>query len=406
MKQRIIIIFSIATSLIFSACRKQSLELIDPNTAQYTSPLEQFEIVWNGINNSYAFWDIDPTNWDSIYNVYYPIFEELNKKDTIATKTLEAHYFAMCQNFIDHHMAIRIRNPKPAKSDETNNFTIRPGLIEAKQRDYYHEKFSDSLLLDCFEKMKSEKTVEMRYGKANDNTILACNIDGIAYLKLSSFMLTEILNSTDSANLELAKVYKQFETWRKSDKLKGIIFDQRGNGGGYLNDMNYIIAPFITEPLTLGETRQKEGLGRYDYSVWVPFTLQPTNDAQKLEVPLVALADINSVSMGEMTTYAIAQMPNGCFIGERTFGGHGPLFGDFDLTYSGTFGDKELKQTGHFVYTSSAVTRFSNGKILEGIGITPTYTILYDDEKMRTGEDVQLNAAIDYILTGKITIYK
>lgn len=104
------------------------------------------------------------------------------------------------------------------------------------------------------------------------------------------------------------------------------------------------------------------------------------------------------MSMGELTTQAIAQMPNGCFIGERTFGGHGPLFRHlFEVNYAGP-----IETNNHVVYTSNDVFRDADGKITEGIGYTPTYEVLYDEEKMRAGVDVQLNAALNYIRTGSI----
>lgn len=93
-------IFLAATALIAVSCRQHGVELMNPNTVLYTKPSEQFEAIWHGINNSYAFWDIDPTNWDSLYSVYSPRFSELDELDEagnyIATETLRQHYTDMC----------------------------------------------------------------------------------------------------------------------------------------------------------------------------------------------------------------------------------------------------------------------------------------------------------------------
>ena len=403
-------IFLAATALIAVSCRQHGVELMNPNTVLYNKPSEQFEAIWHGINNSYAFWDIDPTNWDSLYSVYSPRFDELDELDEagnyIATETLRQYYTDMCGHFVDHHMRILVRNlwKDPDSIADNGIIAIRPGLIEAQKRPYYHGNFTDSLLLDCIDKM--EKT-EWHFVAGRDadgyKSALACNFGGIAYLKLSGYMLTGAFQSSDSLSQEIQTIYAYFHKWCAAEDLKGIIIDNRGNGGGYVKDLNFVVAPFLQSDLLLGHTRRKEGLGRYDYTPWIPFDVKQLDPLAEVDsigeitVPIVALADINSVSMGEITTQAIALMPNGCFIGERTFGGHGPLLGVFEIDYAGAFATKS-----HDVYTSNDVLRDVDGKITEGIGYTPKYEVLFDEAQMRAGTDVQLNAALNYIRTGKI----
>lgn len=398
MKHTILFILSTAVLLAATSCRKHGNDLMNPNTAKGTTPLEQFDAIWNGINNGYAYWDIDPTNWDSIYNVYLPRFEELEKHDTIATATLQRYYNDMCSRFIDHHMTIIVRNPRPAPSDKTTKFAIQPGKDEVSRRAYYHSTFSDSLLIGCIKKYEN---TTLAYASTDKGTALACNIDGIAYLKLSGYMLTTAMSAADSASQAIADIYRKFHSWLENDELKGIIIDNRGNGGGYFNDMNYVVAPFISQELQLGSTRRKEGLGRYDYTVWIPFAVQPADTLGTIDVPIVALADINSASMGEMTAYAIAQLPNGSFVGERTFGAQGALISDFEVNYGGTFGDSQLQATSYYVYMSHDLFRTTDGQIYEGKGFAPTCEVPYDEEQLRLGNDVQLKAAINYITQEK-----
>ncbi len=411
--KRTLTIFLIATALVATSCRKHGVELMNPNTITYETPSEQFEAIWHGINNGYAFWDIDPTNWDSIYMVYSPRFEELDElleaSDYIPTSTLQAYYKDMCYRFIDHHMAVVARNlwKNPDSTDDRGIVVVSPGTIEAQKRTYYHKEFSDSLLISCIEKIEASENIHYySHGKQGTNeyqSALACNFGGIAYLKLSGYMLTGAFNASDSVGKGIQDVYRIFHKWCAAADLKGIIIDNRGNGGGYLNDMNFVVTPFLKEDMTIGHTRHKEGLGRYDYTPWAPFVLTPrdplasVDSIGEIDVPIVALADINSVSMGEITTQAIKQMPNGYFIGERTFGGHGPLFGNFEINYAGIVGDAQLQSVAHYIYTSNDVMRDIDGKITEGIGYTPNQEVLFDEAQMRAGIDVQLNAALDYI---------
>ena len=402
-----------ALALIFASCRQHGLELMNPTVARYDTPSEQFKVVWRTIDNGYAFWDIDPTNWDSLYRVYIPRFEELDELvksgNYIPTEKLQAYYTDMCQHFVDHHMAIRVLNLWQDPEDPDGNIVlVHPGQIEVEKRPYYHDRFSDSLLLSCIEKIeKTERHFVAGSNADGDQSALVCNFDGIAYLKLSGYMLTGAFQSSDSLSVCIREIYLQFHQWCAAKDLRGIILDNRGNIGGSLSDMDFVVSPFLQNDMLLGHTRRKEGLGRYDYTPWIPYNIKhgdPLAGTPNLDpigditVPIVVLADINSVSMGELTTQAIAQMPNGCFIGERTFGGHGPLFRHlFEVNYAGP-----IETTNHIVYTSNDVFRDADGKITEGIGYTPTYEVLYDEEKMRAGIDVQLNAALNYIRTGSI----
>lgn len=151
-------------------------------------------------------------------------------------------------------------------------------------------------------------------------------------------------------------------------------------------------------------------MGRLDYTPWSPFILYPASKADgKLEylkeiqiernlenIPIVALADLHSVSMGEQTPMAICSLPNGCFIGETTWGGHGVLTDDFNDTYGGAF-----VNSAFYVHTTTSHTKNIDGTIYEGIGLTPDIEALYNEEAFMQGNDTQLERAIQYIQTGK-----
>ena len=181
--------------------------------------------------------------------------------------------------------------------------------------------------------------------------------------------------------------------------IKDVIIDVRDNGGGYLADMQEILAPMLDTDLLVGYTRVKEGLGRLDYGPWVPCILSPAENHRKVEAPIVVLANLNSVSMSEMTCMAVSVLPNGCVVGERTFGGTGPLYGDYKFAYSGAWENSAVS-----VYGSTAVMKDARGKIHEGVGIVPHIEVLQTPEveaEMRSGVDPQLERALEYIRTGK-----
>ena len=115
-----------------------------------------------------------------------------------------------------------------------------------------------------------------------------------------------------------------------------------------------------------------------------------------MEAPIVVLADVNSVSMSEATAMAVSSLPNGCVVGERTFGGQGTLAGNYKLSYCG-----EIENHAVLIYTTTVVTKDIKGVIHEGVGIVPDIEVFYDEEAMKAGRDVQLDRAVQYIHTGE-----
>lgn len=52
----------------------------NPRTETIYNWDQLFESYWNGMNYNYVFWDIDPTDWDKMYEVYKPKFEGIAKE--------------------------------------------------------------------------------------------------------------------------------------------------------------------------------------------------------------------------------------------------------------------------------------------------------------------------------------
>lgn len=141
------------------------------------------------------------------------------------------------------------------------------------------------------------------------------NIDGgIIYFHLSGFAISDA-KPDDPEDTVMEAVDNYLRLIQETPEIKGVILDVRGNGGGYLADMQYTIAPLIDEELLIGYTRTKEGLGRLDYAPWIPSILAPAVHHRKVEAPIVVLADILSISMAEMTAMAVSALPNGCVSG-------------------------------------------------------------------------------------------
>lgn len=388
-------------ALLTSACRDEAPELMNPNERQLlNTPSQVFESFWHGMNNSYVFWDIDPTDWDKVYDDYLPRFRELDKLETVKTETLQELYDEICKNLVDHHYVLQIYNPQasPEEVEEGDVWTwTYPGNDEVRARDYYHEPFYRKDLLSCIGKYESEGRIS-DFVMGENEAMYACSYnidDGIIYLRLSAFMIYEAKRD-DPNDTVLNAVDNYLRLVMETPEIKGVILDVRGNGGGYLNDSKYTLRPLIDKELLINYTRTKEGLGRFDYGPWVPSILAPAEEHRKVEAPIVVLADVNSVSMSEATAMAVSSFPNGCVVGERTFGGQGTLTGNYKLFYCG-----QIENYAVDIYTTTVVTKDVKGVIHEGVGIVPDIEVFYDEEAMKAGRDVQLDRAVQYIHTGE-----
>ena len=392
------------STLLFS-CREENPAVFNPQDQLFFSSWDEiFESYWNGMNYSYAFWDIDPTDWDAVYREYKPRFKDLEFKNSEDSATVKELFEGMTENLIDHPYLLTLY-----KENGEEWFQIRPAINnDIKKRDYFHLPFSEESLRKTIEANEEKGRIKQWCSaQVNDLQLHSYCIDkNIVYFRLNTFALYDNI-----AHPEVEKTWDNYLSLiETTPDLKGIVIDTRCNGGGSIVDLSFILSPLITQETTFGYTRSKNGMGRLDYTPWSPFILYPASKAdgeleylkeiqieRNLEnIPIVALADLHSVSMGEITPMAICSLPNGCFIGETTWGGHGPLTGNFNGTYGGAFANKAFE-----VYTSTSHTKNIDGTIYEGIGLTPDIEALYNEEAFMQGNDTQLERAIQYIQTGK-----
>lgn len=400
MKKKIKYVLAVMVALCgicITSCQEDNLDVLNPNDQKrFVNWRHVFESYWDGMNYSYAFWDVDPTDWDEVCREYAPQFDGLEfgvREDSIAAAKL---FKEVCSNLIDHHYTLVLK-------DENGGYwaAFNPGEDECKSRDYYHEKYSfeDIYKIICQNKDLGRITNETGVGFEDGFAIWSYLLDGdIVCLGLTSFHIY--------SHIEHELVQEVMDNYyaliNETENLKGIIIDSRNNTGGLLNDMFAIVSPLLSEPVLFGYSRTKNGLGRLDYTPWSPMILAPLapedNPVERnlADVPVVALADINSISMGEFTPMAIMELPNGFFVGERTAGGHGPLNRNINDYYAG-----ELESQAFLMYTSTSMTKRVDGKCYEGIGVIPDIEALFDAKEFYNGNDTQLDRAVRFIHTGK-----
>lgn len=243
----------------------------------------------------------------------------------------------------------------------------------------------------------------------------------IAYLTFDSFVLsayvypeyTKQIFGTPSpqAQAVIDEVAGTWQAWfdaiqthHKAGDLGGVIIDIRSNGGGFMNDYQYVLGALLPSGgYQVSNARFKRGTGRYDYSPVIS-QFMPTMDGEHVVVtePIVALCNCASVSMAEQTSMGVKLLSNGTLIGTRTWGGFSALVPNekYSDNYSGYVGVRD--ETPVFCFVPQEVAITLDGQILEGYGVTPDIEIPMDVATwmMGAGPDNQLDRALQYIRNG------
>lgn len=155
---------------------------------------------------------------------------------------------------------------------------------------------------------------------------------------------------------------------------KGLIFDLRDNGGGYLYAAIDISSMFIEEGVVLYE---EYGDGTRD-------THRANGNAIAPDVPMVVLINGGSASASEIVAGALQDHGRAKLIGEVSYG-KGSVQSWIDLSDN---------QGGVRITIARWLT--PNGNQIAELGLTPDITVPYTEADYNAGIDTQRNAAIEF----------
>jgi len=383
--------------LAFASCRKTIASQPEATSYPGDNYPDVFQGFWNGMNNNYVFWGIDTTNWDNMYKVYKPLFDQLTVFDSSHEALAEQYFSQMTKGLIDSHYTLEFM---------TTGNEFQPSEYRKLQIDpnYFTDSAFPAAVLDSLIPAKyltqgtvvqGTDTVTLE-GTATPFTAVTGLINNqVLYLYFSNFALSQ-------AGANTGPVFSYFFDilHRYYNQLKGIVIDVRGNGGGEIADLDYLVGQMVTSQYTFGSTRYKNGVNRLDYSPWAPAVVKPwVGGSVNVTAPIVILGDHLSVSMSELTIMAIKTLSNGKFIGTRTWGANGPLTSS--VYFDGgqfTVGSSAWGSSGYmFVYTSSSCFKYINDSIYEGVGVPPDIYARETNAAYLNGDDLVLDAAMKYL---------
>jgi len=438
MKNKIMILGAMLLLVLVTSCREESDALqnyafndglaFDKAQKSYAG---KFKVLWKALDQNYGIWDYERSqgvDWDAVYDEYLPKYEALDKRDDVTDDELQKLLEATLAPLHDGHFAAQMEN------HQTGNFVVTvPSNTRTKERDDFEAMKNTTHNLSAYLPAafggtgnqildyKEADTHIAEMGEYGITVKYALFKDNIAYFYFSGFYLTLYLNDekyqkifgkANAATQQLALAVRQaWQAWfdkvqelHASGQLKGVVIDLRNNGGGMLDDNQYVLGSMLPSGgFEVAFSRFKRGVGRYDYSPLSPFKVPTLETAHEtITEPIVVLTNCGSVSMAEITSLGCQSLPNGTLIGKRTHGGLCSLItnpGVYYQNYSGIIG--EMNKTPIYLYIPHMTTISKEGKLFEGVGLTPDIEVDLDvTQYQATGRDTQLERALQFCTTG------
>jgi carboxyl-terminal processing protease len=327
--------------LLFALACKKNIDGIPPPSSYGGTDFNQvFQAFWSGMNNNYVWWSEDSVNWDAKYNVYKKKFAALGGISASTTLAAATGYLReMTSGLIDSHYFISFDNPFISSIEVNPAVERKNGIIRPVLGDYY---FIDNLghMLDNNGQWGRQRYIDSTTIKGRTQFHYQLMVTGtiggnIIYFHINRFNVSRTFDS-----MYIQSPWKYFQQLLDTPPagLKGMIVDLRSNSGGLLSDLQFVFGKLISAPIVFGYTRQKSGIGRLDYTPWIPAEFTPRADGKTFGKPIVVLTDQNTVSMAEHSTMALKMLPGTYVIGDTTYGATGPLSSDSTL-----FNDRNLQ---------------------------------------------------------------
>jgi len=213
---------------------------------------------------------------------------------------------------------------------------------------------------------RNSETFDVTITRANIvvPTVESEMLDGdIAYVAL--------LNYGSNTTEQLRKTLKQM----LDQNPRGLIFDLRNNGGGFLNTAIQVVSEFIDDGVVMYEEFGDGEIYAYDAIAGGLAT----------EIPLVVLVNEGTASASEITAGAIQDYDRAPLVGVTTFGK-----GSVQSWI-------ELEDNAGGVRITIARWLTPDGRQISGEGLTPEYIVEITDEDYEEGRDPQLEKAIEVL---------
>lgn len=218
--------------------------------------------------------------------------------------------------------------------------------------------------IKIFRQSEGERDYQIVRENIKDKSVKFSVDDGILNIRVSRF-------ADDTANL----VTSAIETGSKDKNLKGVIVDLRDNGGGQLDAAVSVSSQW----LNFGQTVVEERAGGK-----VRQTFKSDQNGPLADLKTVVLVNSYSASASEIVTGALRDYKKARIIGQKTYG-------------KGSVQELIPLDDGSALKVTVAKWFTPNGDNIDKQGIEPDQEVKMDYAQKISGDDLQKQAAIQYI---------
>ena len=318
-----------------------SCELVLFDEPSENSHAENFDVLWEVMDERYALFAFKRTDWDSIREIYRPLaLQAQNDQELFDVMA------SMLNTLRDGHVNLRA----PFDISRYLPYLEAPAnySFDVLERNYLGDYRITGYLLNQ-------------------------EIDGVGYFHYRSF-------ATPITESDLDFVLERFSG------LPGIIIDIRNNEGGNPANGLKMAERMIAQRTKLFSYQLKDGPGKDDFTPEKEVFLNPKNDVERFNGRIAVLTNRKVYSAGSYFSAYMKAIPNAVLIGDDTGGGCGVPAG-YDLP------------NGWYFNYSSSVGYTVDGLNFEG-GVPVDIPMVMTEEDIAAGRDPILERAIEYIKTG------
>ena len=324
--------FTIFVTFLTIGCVKENL-------SEKTGDIEEnFDLLWQTINDEYCYLEYKKINWDSIGDLY---------REQLTPDMGDKKFFSVCANMLnelkDGHVAIE---------SDFNAISYSDWYLD------YPQNYNASIIERNYLGKDRFKLGGLKSQK----------IKNIGYLTCSSFMKSFSLSQIDEAISQLGDI-------------EGLIIDVRNNVGGNIELAELLASAFCKEKTTFAYLRYKEGKGD-NYSEYFAQYLVPQSK-NVYDGNIVVITNRMCYSATNDFVCAARSLENVTIIGDKTGGGGGMPF------------SSELYNGWRFFYSKNPI--FDKEKNHIENGIEPDIYIDLDKDSEYNNVDNIIEYAIDYL---------
>lgn len=350
--------------------------------------------VWNLMENKY----VDSSKIDEQNMLYGSIKGMVNSFGDAATVFLdpeetqafneasEGKLFQGIGAELGYNSSNQIIVVSPLEGSPAKTAGIRPGdIILAVDGE---EISSDETVYDVVAKIRGESGTKVTLTILHKGASEAVNIEvtrseiTVPSMALSykgtngSIAVLKVNRFTDATYNEWTENWDEAVNSIVESGAKKMILDLRGNPGGFFNAAIYAADDFLDAGKVIAKEQDSEGKIQ-EYT--------STKGGKLVDIQLVVLVDSGSASASEILSGALKQAARATIVGEKTYG-KGTAQTVIDLSDGSTLHVTILKWLLP-----------DGGWLNKDNPITPDVEIKYTEEDFETGNDTQMNKAIEIL---------